>query len=61
MKLSSIKKIVCCTGVYIVFFPSFTKVSLIPALPAVALRVGVTGRELLNDGVFGFLSEGFKI
>lgn len=47
--------------VYIDFLPSFTKASFIPALPAVALRGGVTGRELLNEGVFAFFSDGFKI
>ena len=45
--------------VYMGFFPSFNKASFIPAVPPP--RGGVTGRELLNDGVFAFFSEGFKI
>jgi hypothetical protein len=45
--------------VYIGFFPSFNKASFIPVFPPP--RGGVTGRELFNDGVFAFFSEGFKI
>ena len=45
--------------VYIGFFPSFNKASFIPAFPPP--RGGVTGRELFNDGVLVFFSDGFKI
>jgi hypothetical protein len=45
--------------VYRGFLPSFIILSFMPGLPA--LRGGVTGRLLLNVGVFAFFSDGFKI